>query len=91
MSIEESRTQSPNLQNGESRCPVAHGSSEQHTNSARSNRDWWPEQINLSILHQHDTKSDPMGEDFDYSEEFKKLDYAALKQDLNDLMTDSQD
>ena len=91
MSIEEARTQSPNLQNGESRCPVAHGSSEQHTNSARSNRDWWPEQINLSILHQHDTKSDPMGEDFDYSEEFKKLDYAALKQDLNDLMTDSQD
>ena len=91
MSIEEARTQSPSLQNGESRCPVAHGSSEQHTNSARSNRDWWPEQINLSILHQHDTKSDPMGEDFDYSEEFKKLDYAALKQDLNDLMTDSQD
>ena len=91
MSIEEARTQSPNLQNGESRCPVAHGSSEQHTNSATSNRDWWPEQINLSILHQHDTKSDPMGEDFDYSEEFKKLDYAALKQDLNDLMTDSQD
>ena len=91
MSVEEARTQSPNLQNGESRCPVAHGSSEQHTNSARSNRDWWPEQINLSILHQHDKKSDPMGEDFDYSEEFKKLDYAALKQDLNDLMTDSQD
>ena len=91
MSIEDSITQSPNLQNGESRCPVAHGSSEQHTNSARSNRDWWPEQINLSILHQHDKKSDPMGEDFDYSEEFKKLDYAALKQDLNDLMTDSQD
>ena len=91
MSIEESRTESPNLQNGESRCPVAHGSSEQHTNSARSNRDWWPEQINLSILHQHDKKSDPMGEDFDYSEEFKKLDYATLKQDLNDLMTDSQD
>ena len=91
MSIEEARTQSPSLQNGESRCPVAHGSSEQHTNSARSNRDWWPEQINLSILHQHDKKSDPMGEDFDYSEEFKKLDYAALKQDLNDLMTDSQE
>ena len=91
MSIEEARTQSPSLQNGESKCPVAHGSSEQHTNSARSNRDWWPEQINLSILHQHDKKSDPMGEGFDYSEEFKKLDYAALKQDLNDLMTDSQD
>ncbi len=91
MSIEEARTQNPSLQNGESRCPVAHGSSEQHTNSARSNRDWWPEQINLSILHQHDKKSDPMGEDFNYREEFKKLDYAALKQELNDLMTDSQD
>ena len=91
MSIEEARTQSPNLSNEGSGCPVAHGSSEQHTNSARSNRDWWPEQINLSILHQHDKKSDPMNEGFDYREEFKKLDYDALKKDLNDLMTDSQD
>ena len=91
MSIEEARTQSPNLSNEGSGCPVAHGSSEQHTNSARSNRDWWPEQINLSILHQHDQKSDPMSEGFDYREEFKKLDYDALKKDLNDLMTDSQD
>ena len=91
MSIEEARTQSPNLSNKGSGCPVAHGSSEQHTNSARSNRDWWPEQINLSILHQHDQKSDPMNEGFDYREEFKKLDYDALKKDLNDLMTDSQD
>ena len=91
MSIQEARTQSPNLSNEGSGCPVAHGSSEQHTNSARSNRDWWPEQINLSILHQHDQKSDPMNEGFDYREEFKKLDYDALKKDLNDLMTDSQD
>ena len=91
MSIEEARTQSPNLSNEGSGCPVAHGSSEQHTNSARSNRDWWPEQINLSILHQHDQKSDPMNEGFDYREEFKKLDYDALKKDINDLMTDSQD
>ena len=91
MSIEEARTQSPNLSNEGSGCPVAHGSSEQHTNSARSNRDWWPEQINLSILHQHNQKSDPMNEGFDYREEFKKLDYDALKKDLNDLMTDSQD
>ncbi len=91
MSIEEARTQSPNLSNEGSGCPVAQGSSEQHTNSARSNRDWWPEQINLSILHQHDQKSDPMNEGFDYREEFKKLDYDALKKDLNDLMTDSQD
>ena len=91
MSIEEARTQSPNLSNEGSGCPVAHGSSEQHTNSARSNRDWWPEQINLSILHQHNQKSDPMNEGFDYREEFKKLDYDALKKDLNDLMRDSQD
>ena len=91
MSIEEARTQSPNLSNEGSGCPVAHGSSEQHTNSARSNRDWWPEQINLSILHQHDQKSDPMNEGFDYREEFKKLDYDALKKDLNALMTASQD
>ena len=91
MSIEEARTQSPTLSNEGGGCPVAHGSSEQHTNSARSNRDWWPEQINLSILHQHDQKSDPMNEGFDYREEFKKLDYDALKKDLNDLMTDSQD
>ena len=85
------KTENPRIMNGEARCPVAHGSSEQHTNAARSNKDWWPEQINLSILHQHDVKSNPMGENFNYAEEFKKLDYDALKQDLNDLMTDSQD
>jgi catalase-peroxidase len=51
---------------------------------------WWPNALNLDILHQHDSKTDPMGPDFNYREEFKKLDYAALKQDLRDLMTDSQ-
>jgi catalase-peroxidase len=56
-----------------------------------SNRDWWPNKLNLGILRQHSEKSDPMGEGFDYAEEFKKLDLAALKQDLYDLMTDSQD
>ncbi|MDA9966322.1 catalase/peroxidase HPI, partial [Gammaproteobacteria bacterium] len=56
-----------------------------------SNKDWWPNQLNLNILHQHDQKGDPMDADFDYQEEFQKLDYQALKQDLNDLMTDSQD
>jgi catalase-peroxidase len=55
-----------------------------------SNNQWWPDQLNLSILHQHDNKSNPMDKDFDYREEFKKLDYDALKKDLNDLMTDSQ-
>ena len=55
-----------------------------------SNRDWWPKQLNLRILRQHSSKSDPMGEDFNYAEEFKKLDFAALKKDLAALMTDSQ-
>jgi len=56
-----------------------------------SNRDWWPNQLNLRILHQHSSKSNPMGEDFDYAEEFKKLDLAAVKKDLYALMTNSQD
>jgi catalase-peroxidase len=56
-----------------------------------SNRDWWPNQVNLKILHQHSSRSDPMGEDFDYAEEFKKLDLVALKKDLHAVMTDSQD
>jgi catalase-peroxidase len=56
-----------------------------------SNRDWWPNQLNLNVLHQHSSKSNPMGEDFNYAEEFKKLDLKALKKDLHELMTDSQD
>ena len=73
------------------KCPVSHGSNSQHTLGSTANQQWWPDQLNLNILHQHDKKSNPMGEDFDYREEFKKLDYDALKKDLNDLMTDSQD
>ncbi len=73
------------------KCPVSHGSNSQHTLGSTSNQQWWPDQLNLNILHQHDKKSNPMGEDFDYREEFKKRDYDALKKDLNDLMTDSQD
>lgn len=73
------------------KCPFSHGSTTSHHPSATSNKHWWPNQLNLSILHQHDRKSNPMGEDFDYAEEFKKLDYQALKQDLYDLMTNSQD
>ena len=73
------------------KCPVMHGSMTKNTTSGTSNKDWWPDQLNLSILHQHDRKSNPMGDDFDYKSEFKKLDYFALKQDLLDLMTDSQD
>ena len=73
------------------KCPVSHGANSQHSLGSMSNNQWWPDQLNLSILHQHDTKSDPMEEGFDYREEFKKLDFDALKKDLNDLMTDSQD
>ena len=75
----------------ENKCPVMHGSLTSNSASGTSNQDWWPNQLNLNILHQHDQKSNPMGEDFNYQEEFKKLDYKALKKDLNDLMTDSQD
>ncbi|TQR37341.1 catalase/peroxidase HPI [Brevibacillus brevis] len=73
------------------KCPFSHGSTTNHNPSATSNKHWWPNQLNLNILHQHDRKSNPMGEEFDYAEEFKKLDYQALKQDLYDLMTNSQD
>ena len=75
----------------ENKCPVMHGALTSNSSGGTSNKDWWPNQLNLSILHQHDRKSDPMDEGFDYAEEFKKLDYKALKKDLNDLMTDSQD
>ena len=75
----------------EGKCPVMHGAMTTHSSSGTSNKDWWPNQLNLNILHQHDSKSDPMDEGFNYEEEFKKLDYQALKKDLNDLMTDSQD
>ncbi|TCK07608.1 catalase/peroxidase HPI [Marinobacterium mangrovicola] len=70
------------------KCPVMHGG---NTASGHSNTDWWPESLNLDILHQHDSKTDPMGQDFDYSEEVRKLDFDALKKDMHDLMTDSQE
>tara|TARA_B110000971_G_scaffold35029_1_gene32961 strand:- start:65 stop:2251 length:2187 start_codon:yes stop_codon:yes gene_type:complete len=69
-------------------CPVMHGA---NTTSATSKTDWWPNSLNLDILHQHDTKTNPLGEDFDYSKEFKKLDLASVKKDLHALMTDSQE
>ena len=75
----------------EGKCPVMHGAMTSNSSSGTSNKDWWPEQLNLNILHQHDRKSDPMGEGFDYRKEFGDIDYDALKQDLNDLMTDSQE
>ena len=89
--ISNARNANPSLMNGEAKCPVSHGSSDQHTNRAQTNKEWWPDQVNLSILHQHDKKTNPMSEGFDYKSEFEKLDYDALKKDLNDLMTDSQE
>jgi catalase-peroxidase len=80
----------------ESKCPFNHGASgaapTSHTTSGgTANRDWWPNQLKVELLHQHSAKSDPMGANFDYAKEFKSLDYAALKKDLAALMTDSQD
>jgi catalase-peroxidase len=73
------------------KCPVIHGAPRHANAGMRSNRDWWPNQLNLKILHQHSSLSNPMSETFSYAEEIKKLDIAALKQDLVALMTDSQD
>ena len=70
------------------KCPVAHGAM---TTQESSNTHWWPKTLNLDILHQHDTKTNPLGEDFDYHQELKKLDIPALKKDLTALMTESQD
>ena len=75
----------------EGKCPVMHGAMTSNSSSGTSNKDWWPEQLNLNILHQHDRKSDPMDDGFDYREEFNKIDYDSLKEDLNNLMTDSQE
>ena len=69
----------------ESKCPFAHGA------TSHTNRDWWPNQLDLRVLHQHSALSDPMGEEFDYAKEFKSLDLQAVIKDLNALMTDSQD
>jgi len=69
------------------KCPVAHGAL---TTVEDSNMDWWPKSLNLDILHQHDSKTNPLGKDFNYNEELKKLDVAALKKDMHALMTDSQ-
>jgi catalase-peroxidase len=77
-----------NKQSSAGKCPVMHGG---QTTTGKSNMSWWPNALNLDILHQHDTKTNPMGEDFNYAEEFQKLDLNAVKQDLRALMTDSQD
>ncbi|PAU85909.1 catalase/peroxidase HPI [Pseudomonas sp. WN033] len=74
--------------NNKGKCPVVHGG---NTATGNANMDWWPKSLNLDILHQHDRKTNPLGEDFNYVEEFKKLDLEAVKNDLKALMTDSQD
>ena len=73
------------------KCPVMHGAGSQTSSAVRSNRDWWPNQLNLKILHQHGAASNPMGAAFSYADAFKALDLAAVKADLIALMTDSQD
>ena len=77
--------------NDESKCPITGKSGRTTSGRGASNSDWWPNQLKLDILHQHSSKSNPMGPDFNYAKEFKKLDLTALKKDLSALMTDSQD
>ena len=76
------------MMNEMNKCPVMHGG---NTSSGMNAMEWWPNALNLDILHQHDTKTNPLGKDFNYREELKKLDIAALKKDMHALMTDSQD
>lgn len=80
-----------NMNSEESKCPFHNGSTRQVAGGGTKNRDWWPNKLNLDILRQHCDKSNPMGEDFDYSEEFKKLDYQAVKEDIYELMNDSKE
>ena len=78
--------------NSISKCPVMGGAASRHTAAgSKSNRDWWPNQLNLQILHQNSPMSDPMGEDFNYAEEFSKIDLDELKKDIEEVMTTSQD
>ena len=77
--------------NSGGKCPFHGGTMKRTAGGGTSNRDWWPNQLNLNILRQHSSLSNPLGEDFNYAEEFRKLDLKAIKQDLYDLMTDSQD
>ncbi|MEM7238668.1 MAG: peroxidase family protein, partial [Pseudomonadota bacterium] len=76
---------------GDIKCPVLGGSHQQSATGSVANLHWWPNQLNLKILHQNSSLSDPMGEGFDYADAFRSLDLDALKQDLYDLMTDSQE
>ncbi|UTR11238.1 catalase/peroxidase HPI [Evansella sp. LMS18] len=81
------------MEENNGQCPFSKASTGTEIKRVKgtTNKDWWPNQLNLDILHQHDAKTNPLGENFNYAEEFKKLDYDALKKDLHNLMTDSQD
>src|SRR5271166_3153266 len=85
------QTEDEGNMSGVNKCPVLGGHHGRRAAEARSNRDWWPNQLNLKILQQNSPRSNPMGKDFNYAEEFKKLNFQALKNDLYALMTDSQD
>jgi len=74
-----------------SQCPFLSGDQKKSAGRGTSNRDWWPNELKLNILRQNAKKNDPMGEDFDYAEAFKSVDFEALKKDVINLMTDSQD
>ena len=91
MEKDTNKSKSEHNTNGESKCPFSSGAINQTAGGGTSNRDWWPNKLNLNILRQHSSLSNPMGDNFNYTEEFKSLDLNALKQDLYDLMTDSQD
>ena len=78
------------LMDGVTKCPVMHGAVTSNNSERTTNKEWWPNQLKVNILHQHDKRSNPFDVDYDYREEFLKLDYFALKKDLTDLMTDSQ-
>ena len=75
---------------GVAKCPVMHGAVTSNNSERTTNKEWWPNQLKVNILHQHDKRSNPFDVDYSYRQEFLKLDYFALKKDLTDLMTDSQ-
>src|SRR5687767_10824150 len=79
------------MSNPESKCPFPHGQMKQATKNSTTNKDWWPNRLNLATLRQHSSLSDPMDLGFNYTEEFKKLDLKAIKKDIFELMTTSQD
>src|SRR5690606_34992469 len=90
-SIKETTMSKELAQGAESKCPFLGGELNRAAGGGTGIRDWWPNALNLNILRQHSSLADPMDPDYDYAEEFKTLDMEALKRDLTDLMTDSQD